>query len=93
MSRKWAREFSTSPKFRHVAWAEKRTRWGTVLTAEVISTPGSLQTPKKHNTLQSVKYSRDQTPTSGEGIKTAMSLPPIPAPDFLVPGKHKGGKV
>ena len=78
-----------------MAWAEKRTRRGTVLAAEVIPAPGSLATPvkpKKH-TLQRVKYSQDQTPTSGKGIKAAMSLPPIPAPEVLAPKRDRRGKV
>ena len=94
MAKKWTREHSTSPKFQRVAWTEKRTRQGAVLAAEVISTPGSFTTPVKPNkltTMQRVKYS--QTPTSGEGIKTAMSLPPIPAPEVLAPKRDRRGKV
>jgi len=67
-----------------------------VLAAEVISTPGSPATPvkpKKHTTLHKVKYSQDQIPISGEGIKTAMSLPPIPAPEILAPKRDRRGKV
>ena len=96
MSKKRTREHSSSPKFRRVAWAEKRTRRGAVFTAEVIDTPASLETPvkpKKHATLQRVKYSQDQTPISGEGIETAMSLPPIPAPEILAPKRNRRGKV
>ena len=88
MSRKWPREFSTSPKFHHIAWTEKQTRRGTVLTAELVTALGSPPTPikpKKHPIFQKAKYSQDQTPTSGEGIETAMSLPPIPAPEILAP--------
>jgi len=77
-----------------VAWTEKRTRRGTVLAAETVPTPGSFATPVKQKgltTLQRVKYS--QTPTSGEGIKAAMSLPPIPAPEILGHKRDRRGKV
>ena len=95
MSKKRAREHSTSPKFHRVAWTEKRTQWGAVLTADVV-TPSSLGTPAKprrHTTLQDTGYSRDQTPVPGEGIQEAMSLPPIPAPEILAPKRGQRGKV
>jgi len=95
MSKKRAREHSTSPKFHRVAWTEKRTRRGAVLTAEAI-TPSSLGTPTKprrHTKLQNTGYSQDQTPVAGEGIQEAMSLPPIPAPAILAPKKGQRGKV
>ena len=78
-----------------MAWTAKRTRRGTVLAAEAITAPRSLATPSKPKkpTLQRVKYSQDQTPTSGKGIKAAMSLPPIPAPEILAPKKDRRGKV
>ena len=38
-------------------------------------------------------YTQDQTPTTGEGIEAAMSLPPIPAPEILAPKRGWGGKV
>ena len=94
MTRKRVREHSSSPKFHRVAWT-KRTRQGVVLATEV-TTPGTPETPvkpKKHTTLQNLGYSRDQTPIPGEGIKTAMSLPPIPAPEILAPKKGRKGKV
>jgi len=94
MAKKRTREHSTSPKFHRVTWAVKRTRRGAVLAAEVAPTPGSFATPvkqKKLTTLQRDKHS--QTPTSGEGIKTAMSLPPIPAPEILAPKRDRRGKV
>ena len=96
MSRKRVREHSTSPKFHRVAWAEKRTRRGTVFTAEVTAASGSPMTPvkpKKHTALGKVKYSQDQTPISVGGIEAAMSLPPIPAPGILAPKKDRRGKV
>jgi hypothetical protein len=96
MSRKRTREHSTSPKFHHVPWAEKRTRQGSVFTAELVDTPGPLRTPvksKKHATLQRVKFSQDQTPVSGEGIEAAMALPPIPALQILAPNRDRRGKV
>lgn len=96
MTRKRPREHSASPKFHRVAWVEKRTRRGAILTAEVIASPSSLETPvkpRKHAALQSTKYSRDQTPITDEGIKVAMSLPPIPAPEFLAPKRICPGKV
>ena len=95
MSRKRVREHSTSPKFHHVVWTGKRTRRGAVLAVEV-TTQGSLRTPakqKRHTTSQNTGYSRDQTPILGEGIKAAMSLPPIPAPEILAPKKGQAGKV
>ena len=96
MSRKRVQEHSASPKFHRVAWAEKRTRRGAVLTAEVITTPSSLKTPakpKRHTTLHKVKDSQHQTPITSEGITAAMSLPPIPAPDILAPKRDRRGKV
>lgn len=96
MTKKRMREHSTSPKFHRVTWAEKRTRRGTVISAKVVTTPGSLQTPvkaKKHTSLHNTKYSQDQTPTAGEGIKVAMSLPPIPALEILASKKGRTGKV
>ena len=95
-SRKRAREHSTSPIFHRVAWTTKRSRRGTVATADVITTPGSLKTPvksKNHTSSPNVQYSRDQTPITGKGIEAAMSLPPIPAPEFLASKKARGGKV
>lgn len=93
MAKKRAREHSTSPKFHRVAWTEKRTRRGAVLAAEVI-TPGSTPVkPKKKTTSWNTGYSRDQTPILGEGIKAAMALPPIPAPEILAPKKGRSGKV
>jgi hypothetical protein len=79
-----------------VAWGEKRTRRGAVFSSEVITTPRVLETPvkpKKHTVLKSVKYYRDQTPTVDDGIKAAMSLPPIPAPEILAPKRERRGKV
>ena len=96
MSRKRPREHSTSPQFHRVAWAEKRTRRGAIFAAEVITTPSSLETPvksKKHTPFRSTKYSQDQTPVGSEGIKAAMSLPPIPAPEILAPKKGRKGEV
>jgi len=95
MSKKRIREHSTSPKFHRVAWTEKRTRRGAVLTAGVITAPDSLKTPTKPKrpTLHRVKYSQDQTPTTGEGITAAMSLPPIPAPEILATKRDRRGKV
>jgi hypothetical protein len=96
MSRKRPREFSTSPKFHRVTWTQKRTRRGTVLAAEVIATSGSTQTPtrpKKHITSRQANFTRDQTPRSGEDIKEAIALPPIPIPDILAPKKDRRGKV
>lgn len=96
MSKKRPREYSTSPKFHRITWAEKRTRQGAVLTAEVLTTPGSPATPtkpRKNAALRKVKYSQDQAPASGEGIKAAMSLPPIPAPEILAPKRDRRGKV
>lgn len=96
MSKKRPREFSTSPKFQRVKWAEKRTRQGTVLSAQVIATPGSTQTPtrpKKHTTLRQPKFTQDQTPRSAEAINDATSLPPIPIPDLLAPKRDRRGKV
>ena len=89
------REHSTSPKFHRVAWAEKRTRRGAVLTAEVITAPASLKTPAKpkRHTLHRVSHSQDKTPTTGKGITAAMSLPPIPAPEILAPKRDRRGKV
>ena len=102
MSKKRVREHSTSPKFHRVAWAEKQTRRGAVLTAEVITVPGSLRTPgplktptkpKRLTTLHKPNYSKDQTPITGKGITAAMSLPPIPAPEILAPKRDRRGKV
>lgn len=96
MPKRQTREHSTSPKVRRVTWAAKRTRRGTVFTAEATPMPGSPETPvkpKKHAASQKVKYSRDQTPITGEGIKAAMSLPPIPAPEILAPKRERRGKV
>ena len=95
MSRKRVREHSTSPKFHRVAWAEKRTRRGTVFTAEVTAAsraPVTPVRPKKHTALGKVEYPQDQKPIS-RGIKTAMSLPPIPAPGILAPKRDRRGKV
>ena len=95
MPKKRVQEHIASPKFHRVAWTGKRTRRGAVLAAEVI-TPGSPATPvklKKYTTLQNTGYSQDQTPILGEGIKAAMSLPPIPAPEILAPKKGQAGKV
>ena len=80
------------PQFHNVTWATKCTRRGVILAAEVVTTPSSpsLETPvkpKKHSASWSTKLSQDQTPIMGEGIKVAMSLPPIPAPKFLAPKK------
>ena len=96
MSRKRTREHSASPKFRRVAWAEKRTRRGTVFTAEVTNmarVPVTPVKPKKHTVLGRVGYSQDQTPISSGGIQAAMSLPPIPAPEILAPKRDRRGKV
>ena len=96
MAKKRMREHSTSPKFRHVTWAEKQTRRGTVLSAKDITTPSSLQKPvkaKKLTALHNTKYSQDQTPMTGERIKAAMSLSPIPAPEVLASKKGRTGKV
>ena len=94
MSKKRVREHSASPKFRHVTWAAKRTRRGTVFTAEVTAAASSPVTPvrpKKHTALRA-KYSQDKTPISS-GIEAAMSLPPIPAPEILAPKRDRRGKV
>ena len=95
MSRKRIREHSTSPKFHRVTWAEKRTGQGPILAAQVIpqSSPETPIKQRKHTTLQNTGYSRDQTPISGETIKEAMSLPPIPAPEILASKKGQRGKV
>ena len=95
MSRKQTREHSTSPKFHHVAWTEKRTRQGAILTAEVItpSSPATPVKPRRHTTLQNTGLSRDQTPIPGGAIKEAMYLPPIPAPEILASKKGWRGKV
>ena len=95
MTKKRVREHSTSPKFHRVAWTGKRTRRGTVFSAEVI-TPSSQATPvksKRYLAPNDPKYSQDQTPTAGRGIETAMSLPPIPAPEILASKKKWKGKV
>jgi hypothetical protein len=94
MSRKRTREFSTSPKFQRVAWAEKRTRRGTVLAAEAHNHfRTAMQTPtrpKKHIPSKQAKFTQDQTPRSGGDIKEAISLPPIPTPAILAPKKIEG---
>jgi hypothetical protein len=94
MSRKRVREFSVSPKFHRVAWAEKQTRRGTVIAAEIIATSGSAQTPTRpRKQSKQARFTQDQTPRSGEDIHEALSLPPIPIPDILAPKKGKSGKV
>ena len=94
MSRKRVREHSVSPKVRRVAWAEKQTRRGPVLTAKDVT--GSTATPVKRKRLavsHGVKHSQDHTPIADEGIKAAMSLPPIPAPGILASKRDRRGKV
>ena len=94
MTKKRTREHSASPKFQRVEWT-KRTRRGAVLATE-LTTPNSPTTPvkpKKHTALQNTGYSQDQTPIPGEGIKAAMSLPPIPAPEILASKRERRGKV
>jgi len=76
----------------------KKKQGGSVFAAEVVTGSKSPQTPvrpTKHIALQSIKHSQDRTPLSlpGEGIKAAMSLPPIPAPEILDPKRKKKGKV
>ena len=96
MSRKRPQEFSASPKYHRVGWTEKRTRRGPVLAAEVITTAGPVQTPtrpRKHIISKQAKFTQDQTPRSGEDIKEAITLPPIPIPDILAPKKARRGKV
>ena len=94
MSRKRPREFSTSPKFHRVTWAEKRTRRGTVLAAEVITASGSAQAPiRPKKTSKHAKFTHDQTPRSSEDINEATFLPPIPVPDILAPKRDRRGKV
>ena len=95
MSRKWTQEHSTSSKFHCVAWTEKWTRRGAILTAEVItpSSPATPVKPRRHTTLQNTGLSWDQTPIPGGAIKEAMSLPPIPAPEILTSKKGWRGKV
>jgi len=95
MSRKRLREHSVSPKVHRVTWAEKRTRRGPVLTVKDI-TPGSITTPVKAKRLTAshgVKHSQNNTPVTEGGIKVAMSLPPIPAPDILASKRDRRGKV
>jgi len=94
MIKKQVHKHSVSPEYHRVAWAPKRTRRGTVFATEVITPSSSSATPKqlkKQPTPSVKKDSRDQTPDPGEGIKSAMSLPPIPAPEILAPKKR--GKV
>lgn len=96
MSKKRTREHSTSPKFHRVAWAGKRTRRGTVFTAEVTTTARSPVTPVKPmrpTVPGKIKDSLDQKSVSGKGIEAAMSLPPIPAPEILAPKRDRRGKV
>jgi hypothetical protein len=94
MSRKRPREFSTSPKFHRVTWAEKRTRRGPVLAAEVVAASGSAQAPiRPKKTSKHAKFTHDQTPRPSEDINEATFLPPIPAPDILAPKRDRRGKV
>ena len=95
MSKKRAREYSTSPKFQRVTWTEKRTRRGAVLTAEAVtpSSQGTPTKPRRHAKLQRTGYSQDHSAGPGEAFQEAMSLPPIPAPEILAPKKGQRGKV
>lgn len=95
MSRKRTQEHSVSPKIHRVTWTQKRTRRGLVFTAEDI-TPSSMMTPvktKRPILPQETRYSQDQTPISDKGIRAAISLPPIPAPEILASKKDRRGKV
>ena len=92
------REFSSSPKVKvhYVRWNRKRTRRGSILSAQVITPPRFTQTPrrpKNHTTPKQPKFTQDQTPRSGEAIRDATSLPPIPVPDLLAPKRDRRGKV
>ena len=89
------REFTSPPKFHYRRWDRKQTRRGPVLSAQVITPPGSTQTPrpKKNTTLRQPKFTQDQTPRYGEAITDATSLPPIPIPDLLAPKRDRRGKV
>jgi len=49
--------------------------------------------PKRLAVSHGVKHAQDYTPTIDEGIKAAMSLPPIPAPDILASKRDRRGKV
>jgi hypothetical protein len=92
MSRKRPREFPTSPKFQRVTWAEKRTRRGTVVAAEVITASGSAQAPTRpKKSSKQAKFTHGHTSRSGEDINETTFLPPIPIPDILAPKKR--GKV
>lgn len=85
------REFSVSPKVKQVTWREKKTRRGIVLAATPVSGQplGTPMTQARRNS----NYSRDQSLLPGEGIEAAMSLSPIPAPEFHAPKKAQSGKV
>ena len=100
---------SPKVKVHYVRWGRKETRRGPVLSAQAITPPGSAQTPsrpknppgptqtprrpKNHTTLRQPRFTQDQTPRSGEAIRDATSLPPIPVPDLLAPKRDRRGKV
>jgi hypothetical protein len=93
MTRKRLREHSTSPTQR-IVWSHKRTRRGAVLTATVVSGSQPLGTPARpKERYTSPPRPKGQRPPISKGIKEALSLPPIPAPDILAPKRDRRGKV